>query len=131
MTVISGIGIAPAFCPVVADFYSGMEVTVPLFRKDLTKDAGLQTIRELYRDTYISGLVQVVESDDEQGFLSAMTYAGTDGMWVSVYGNEDRMLLTARYDNLGKGASGAAVQCMNLVLGVDEKTGLVTERADG
>ena len=61
---------------------------------------------------------------DEGGFLSAGAFTGLDSMEISVFGNEERVLLTARYDNLGKGASGAAVQCLNLVLGAEETTGL-------
>ena len=62
--------------------------------------------------------------DDEEGFLSSVKYSGKDFMRVAVYGNEDRIILVARYDNLGKGASGAAIQCMNIAIGKDEKSSL-------
>ena len=112
---------APVFCPIVADFYSGMEVTVPLFATDIHGTA--DHIRDLYRGYYTSGLVRYTE-DSEDGFLSAAAFSGRDDMEVSVHGNQDRILLTARFDNLGKGASGAAIQNMNLVLGLPENTGL-------
>jgi len=112
---------APVFCPIVGDFYSGMEVTVPVFSKDLKGNA--DNIRQIYREYYASGLVRYSEQT-EGGFLSAGAFSGRDDMEVSVHGNEERILLTARFDNLGKGASGAAVQNMNLVLGLPEATGL-------
>jgi len=112
---------APAFCPIVADFYSGMEVTVPLFAGDINGSA--EDIKRVYEECYRRGLVRY-ENESEEGFLSAGAFSGKDSMQVSVHGNEDRILLVARYDNLGKGASGAAIQNMNILLGVDETTGL-------
>ena len=117
---------APLFCPIVGDFYAGMEVTVPLFAKDLAGTA--EDIRKVYAEYYKTGLVHYTESADEAGFLSASAFAGRDDMEVSVHGNGDRILLVCRFDNLGKGASGAAIQNMNLVLGVDEATGLNVEK---
>ena len=111
----------PVFCPIVGDFYSGMEVTVPLFASQIQGSA--DTIRQLYKDYYSHGLVRYKEAD-EGGFLSAAAYSGRDDMEVSVFGNDDRILLTARFDNLGKGASGAAIQNMNLHFGLPEDTGL-------
>ena len=73
---------------------------------------------------YGGSIVRYVETADADGFLSAAALSGKDAMEVAVFGSETRILLTARYDNLGKGASGAAVECMNLVLGVDPATGL-------
>lgn len=123
MQIISGIGTAPAFCPIVADFYSGMEVTVTLFKNDIKADiSGLQ---EIYKNYYTGKLVHFDENADENGFLSAAAFSGKDDMQIAVFGNDDRVLLTARYDNLGKGASGAAIQNMNILMGVDETTGLV------
>ncbi len=121
MVALCGLENAPAFCPIVADFYSGMEVTVPVFAKDINGTVG--DIKRVYADYYKNGLV-CYENADESGFLSAATFSGKDNMQVSVFGNEDRILLVARYDNLGKGASGAAIQNMNILLGVDETTGL-------
>ena len=125
MVAVSGITSAPAFCPIVSDFYAGMEVTVPLFPSSLLKKVSMADIVEIYKENYPGGIVSVCQESDEAGFLSAGALSGKDSMVLSVYGQEERMLLVARYDNLGKGASGAAVQCMNLVLGTDEETGLV------
>ncbi len=122
MKAITGINDAPIFCPIVADFYSGMEVTVPLFAKDLQK-GGIEEIKEVYKKYYNTEIVKY-EEDDEEGFLSSVKYSGKDFMRIAVYGNEDRIILTARYDNLGKGASGAAIECMNIALGKDEKCSL-------
>ncbi len=122
MQKITGLVTVPAFCPIVADFYSGMEVTVPLFREDLSGSA--EDIKNIYRQKSGGPVVRYAQSPYEEGFAAAGKFSGCDGMEISVSGNENRILLMARYDNLGKGASGAAVQCMNLVLGIDPTTGL-------
>ena len=122
MVHLCGLDNAPAFCPIVGDFYSGMEVSVPVFAEDIK--GSLADIRLLYKDYYRSGLVCYQDTDDGDGFLSASAYSGRDDMEVTVFGNEERILLTARFDNLGKGASGAAIQNMNILLGLDETTGL-------
>lgn len=122
MMKICGLNHAPVFCPVVADFYSGMQVTVCLTRHDVS--GTIDDIRAAYKEKYHCGLIRYCE-DDEDGFLSAIKYDGRDDMMIAAYGNDDRMTLVARFDNLGKGASGAAIQNMNIVLGVDEATGLV------
>ncbi len=122
MIAVCGLETAPVFCPIVADFYSGMEVTVPLFTKDIT--GTMQDIEQLYASYYTSGLVRFNNSTDPDGLLSAAAYADRDDLQVSVQGNDERILLIARFDNLGKGASGAAIQNMNILLGVDEATGL-------
>lgn len=123
MQVLTGIDMLPAFCPIVADFYSGMEVTVPLFVKDIK--VNINDIKTLYKNYYQSAIVHFDENADEGGFLSAAALSGKDDMQIAVFGNEDRIILTARYDNLGKGASGAAIQNMNILMGVDETIGLV------
>ena len=123
MSAVCGLASAPIFCPVVAPFYSGMEVTVPLFAKHIC--GNIETIQSVYRDYYTQGLVRYVEQADESGFLSATALSERDDMQITVCGNDDRILLVARFDNLGKGASGAAIQNMNVILGVDETTGLV------
>ncbi len=122
MVKLCGLDSAPIFCPIVGDFYSGMEVTVPLFAKDLK--GSLSDIQDLYRAYYTSGLIHYDESADADGLLSASAYADRDDMGVSAYGNEDRIILVSRFDNLGKGASGAAIQNMNILLGLPEATGL-------
>ena len=124
MAAIAGINTAPIFCPIVASYACGMEVTVPLFAHQI--NGGINDIKDLYRSYYKKGLVRFVESPDasEGGFLAANALAGRDDLQVFVVGNDDRILLVARFDNLGKGASGAAIQNMNILLGVDESTGL-------
>ena len=122
MVSVCGLANTPIFCPIVGDFYSGMEVSVPLFAKELQGSA--EDIRQLYKTYYANGLVKVSDSADPDGLLSAAAYSGRDDMCVGVFGNEERILLCARFDNLGKGASGAAIQNMNILLGVDETTGL-------
>ncbi len=125
MVKICGIENAPAFCPIVADFYSGMEVSVPVFKKDLT--GKMKDIIDLYKNVYNTKIIHFEENADEGGFLSAVAFSGRDDMQITVSGNDDRIILTSRFDNLGKGASGAAIQNMNIVLGTDETTGLCTE----
>ena len=122
MVKLCGLENAPVFCPIVGDFYSGMEVTVPLFAKDIK--GNIDDIRALYKTYYEKGLVRYSDTDDGDGMLSAAAWSGRDDMQISVFGNEERILLTARFDNLGKGASGAAIQNMNILLGVDETMGL-------
>ncbi len=124
MTQVCGLSAAPVFCPIVGDFYSGMEVTVPLFAKDIK--GNIKDIQDLYKAYYTDGLIRYAESADPDGMLSAAAFSMRDDMVVSVFGNEERILLTARFDNLGKGASGAAIQNMNLLLGTEETTGLNT-----
>jgi N-acetyl-gamma-glutamyl-phosphate reductase len=123
MAKVCGLDHAPVFCPIVAPYYAGMEVTVPLTPADTS--ASVEAIREVYKAYYQGGLFRFAEGTDESGFLSASAFAGRDDLAVSVYGNEERILLVSRFDNLGKGASGAAIQNMNLVLGLDEDTGLI------
>lgn len=123
MKAITGLDTAPIFCPIVSDFYSGMVVTVPLFGEDVA--GGAEAVRALYRETYRTPIVSYTEAMPEDGFVSAAALSGKDGMQISVLGNEERILLVARYDNLGKGASGAAVENLNLVLGCEKTLGLV------
>ena len=124
MQAMTGLLHAPAFLPIVADFYSGMEVTVPLFAQDIHGTA--EDIRKVYESLYIGPLVNYVPSpaESEGGMLAANALSGLDTMQITVAGNDERILLIARYDNLGKGASGAAIACMNLSLGLPIETGL-------
>ena len=124
MNYITGLKNAPVFCPIVGDFYSGMEVTVPLFKQQLRGGATIDTIKEVYSKKYTTELVKYVSAIDVDGFLSAGTLSKKDCMNISVYGNEDRIILTAVYDNLGKGASGAAIECMNIKLGNSKTSNL-------
>lgn len=124
MKAITGIENAPAFIPVVGDFYSGMEVTIPLFNSQLNSSFSIEDIKNAYKEKYHGPIVSYNENFDENGFVSANKLEMKDSMEISVSGNEDRILLIARYDNLGKGASGAAVECMNIVLGTSKTEGL-------
>ncbi len=123
MTAVCGLQNAPMFSPIVADFYSGMTVTVPLFKSQINGTA--EDIKKIYKKKYNGSVVKYKEDFDESGFVSANKLTGKDSMEISVSGNEERILLISRYDNLGKGASGAAVECMNIVMGVNKTTGLV------
>lgn len=123
MRVYGSLVSPPCFCPIVAPYYAGMEVTVPIDGRMLR--GGADAARSVYREIYGKGLIRFAETADENGFLSAGAFAGRDDMQVAVFGNEERVLLVSRFDNLGKGASGAAIQNMNLVLGLPEATGLV------
>ncbi|MFA7636680.1 MAG: N-acetyl-gamma-glutamyl-phosphate reductase [Monoglobales bacterium] len=122
MVKVCGLENAPLFCPVVADFYSGMEVTIPVFAKDIKGNIG--DIATIYKNVYTGKIIHFNEKADENGFLSAAAFSGRDDMEITVAGNEDRILLISRFDNLGKGASGAAIQNMNIKLGLAEDTGL-------
>ena len=122
MSAVTGLTQAPIFCPIVAPYACGMEVTVPLFAHQLK--GRIDDVKELYRTYYDKGLVRFVDGGDEGGFLAANALSGRDDMQISVFGNDERILLVSRFDNLGKGASGAAIQNMNILIGADEATGL-------
>ena len=122
MKAISGLNSEPVFCPIVSDFYSGMTVTVPLFRSQLS--GGVEDIKRVYAEKYTGEIVCYEEKADEGGFISGLKEGKKDGMKITVAGNEERILLIAAYDNLGKGASGAAVECMNIALGAQKTKGL-------
>ncbi len=125
MTAVTCINLAPVFCPIVADFYSGMQVTVPLHKSQLSEGFTIDKIKEIYKNLYNDSLVSFVDKMDDTNFISSNALTGFDNMQITVEGNDDRILLIARYDNLGKGASGAAVECMNISLGIDKTTSLV------
>ncbi|MBO7296856.1 MAG: N-acetyl-gamma-glutamyl-phosphate reductase [Clostridia bacterium] len=121
MSKISGLENAPCFMPIVAPFKSGMQVTIPLFKNQINKS--IEEIKNVYKKYYNSRIVFYSE-DAEQGFTSAGRYSKLDSMEISVYGNDERIILSARYDNLGKGASGAAIECLNYVTGKDKELDL-------
>ncbi len=122
MKAVTGINFAPAFLPVVSDFYSGMAVSIPVFAEEV--NMSIHEIRKIYEEKYSWGTVSYKEGFDKEGFLSAGTLSGKDIMYVGVFGNEERFTLEAVYDNLGKGASGAAIECLNIVSGKDPLYGL-------
>ena len=124
MKAITGLSSEPIFCPIVSDFYSGMTVTVPLFASQLNAGFTADDIKKLYAEKYNTELVEYLENADDGGLISGAKLSRKDSMKITVAGNADRILLIAMYDNLGKGASGAAVECLNFVLGVEKTEGL-------
>ncbi len=123
MTAICKLKNQPVFCPIVSNYDRGMEVTIPLFKKDV--NGRIDDLKQIYQSVYNGKVVKYKENADESGLISASSMRGRDDMEISVFGNEDRILLVSRFDNLGKGASGAAIQNMNVILGVEETTGLI------
>ena len=123
MKVICGLDNAPVFCPIVSSYYSGMQVVIPLTASDVS--AGIEDIKDIYRSAYTGRIVRFADAPDDNGFLSAGGFSGFDDMQISVFGNGDRITLVSRFDNLGKGACGAAIQNMNISLGLPEETGLL------
>jgi len=123
MIKVPGLEVTPVFCPIVADCYSGMETVITLFAKDI--NGSVEDIKNAYKNLYTGKIVKFVEDASEGGLYAANKLAGRDDMEISVTGNDERIVLVSRFDNLGKGASGAAVQNMNIIMGVDETTGLV------
>ncbi len=123
MQLVAGLKSKPIFIPVVCDFYRGMNVAVPLYSKLLNKKLSAEDISAILSD-YYSGqkLVQVMpfQHGIEGGMLAANLMAGKNGMQIYISGNSERIVLNALFDNLGKGASGAAVQCMNIMLGMPD-----------
>ena len=117
MCKVTGLTNAPIFCPIVSDFYSGMAVTVPIFKSQLNDGFTVEDIKKVYKEKYTGEIVTYLDSIDESGLISANALSFKDSMQVTVSGNDERILLVARYDNLGKGASGAALECMNIAMG--------------
>lgn len=118
MRALCGLETAPVFSPIVDDYYKGMAATVPLF-------ASRETVQKALEDYYAGSPVVQVASQRQEAMVAANALAGRDCLRLVVEGNQDRATVTALFDNLGKGASGAAVQNMNLMLGFAETTGLV------
>lgn len=127
MQKICGLEYAPSFNPLICDFFSGMVVSLPLHTRLLTKKYGADDIRKALSEYYAdSFFVKVMpEGEPGDGFIGANNLSGTNNMEIFVNGNDERLIICSRLDNLGKGASGAAVQCLNIMMGIDEKTGLL------
>lgn len=131
MKIISDLDYEPIFNPYVCDYFQGMTVSVGLHTRLLAKKYSAHDIWEILREHYEmqnSHFVKVVgfmgEDVLSEQFIATNTLADTNNMQIFVCGNDERIVITSRFDNLGKGASGAAVQCLNIRLGIDEKTGL-------
>ena len=119
MKAVCGLARMPVFDPYICDYACGMTVTVPLFADMMAQRLTPAGLEELYRTHYASQrFVRVLRQ--EEGYLCADSLNGTNNLEIIVSGNDERLLLTARLDNLGKGASGAAIQNMNIALGLDE-----------
>ena len=130
MKAVSGLEYTPMFNPMVCDYFSGMVVSVPVQTRTLPKKFTAEQIHEMYAKHYEgANMIEVMPlmSAEEQKsfFLASNTLSGQNKMQVFVFGNDEQVLLCSRLDNLGKGASGAAVQCLNIMMGIDETTGLV------
>lgn len=130
MQQICGLAEKPIFMPMVCDYYSGMTVTVPLFPKLMKKRYAPDEIAAMLKNHYgDQPMIKVYDfmggEELADGFLPANTLSGKNYLEIFVYGSEDRIVLSSRLDNLGKGASGAAVQCLNIMMGIDETTGLL------
>ena len=127
--IISGLDFEPVFNPYVCDYYQGMTVTVGLHARLLSKKVTAKDVWEMFSKHYegcrfvkVAGFMG--EGTLPEQFIPANTLANTNNMEIFVYGNDDRIMVTTRFDNLGKGASGAAVQCFNISMGIDEGSGL-------
>ena len=128
MKKISGLAREPLFSPIICDYYSGMVMSVQLYTHMLNK---VHTVEEVHAalSKFYEGqkFVKVMPLDAEAGegnMLAGNACSGWDGLKIFVTGNEDRIVLSSQFDNLGKGASGAAIQCLNIVLGCEEDKGL-------
>ena len=129
MKAITGLAREPLFSPIVADYYSGMVVSVPLYTEFLKSHKNPKELTEYFAEYYKGEkFIKVVENGNEDlygGMLAGNTLSGWDGLKVYITGNEERVVVSAQFDNLGKGASGAAVQCLNILMGCEENKGLV------
>ncbi len=126
MQKICGLEYAPTFNPLICDYFSGMVVSLPIHTRLLSKKYSASDVRKALEEYYAdSNFLKVMpEGTPEDGFIGANNISGTNNMELFVNGNDDRLIICSRLDNLGKGASGAAVQCLNIMMGVDETTGL-------
>ncbi|MGN0740015.1 MAG: N-acetyl-gamma-glutamyl-phosphate reductase [Treponema sp.] len=129
MKKIPGLDFEPVFNPYVCDYFQGMTVTVGLHSRLLSKKVSANDVWQMFASHYDGcNFVKVAgfmgEGTLSEQFIPANTLAGTNEMQIFVYGNDERIDITTRFDNLGKGASGAAVQCLNIMMGIDETTGL-------
>lgn len=128
MMVIAGLTKKPLFNPYVCDFYSGMLVTIPLdvenLENKITPEELHKKFVEYYGDNKFVRIAPFNDKGTESGFLNANILSGKDYLEIYISGNEERLIITASLDNLGKGASGAAIECMNIKMNVDKATGL-------
>lgn len=128
MKKITGLSREPLFSPIVADYYSGMVVSLPLYTDYLKKEASPEKLAKFFAEYYAGEqFIKVMPYGAEEelkGMMAGNGCSGWDGLKIFVTGNEERVVLHAQFDNLGKGASGAAIQCLNIMLGCEESKGL-------
>lgn len=128
MKAIAKLDRAPLFTPVVDDYYSGMIVSFPIYtdlmKKKMSPEELCVSLSEFYKGQQFVKVMPFGSEAEDNNFLSANAYSGRDDAQIYVTGNEERILVSSRFDNLGKGASGAAIQCMNIHLGLPEEKGL-------
>lgn len=124
ITIVSGLERDPVFCPIVDDYYAGMATSICLHNDLLAKKYTAQDIQKALSEWYAGQRFVSVAEFTDSGFIESNKNVGTNALTITVSGNSLRTLVTARFDNLGKGASGAAVQNMNIMLGLPEETGL-------
>ena len=128
MKAVTGLSRTPLFSPIIDDYYSGMVVSVPLYTDMLSAHGSVSEILSFFREYYKDQkFIKVAEDDDEtaaSGFLAGNALSGWDGLKIYVTGNDERIVVSSQFDNLGKGASGAAIECMNIKLGCDAAKGL-------
>ncbi len=125
MKAISGLSKFPIFSPVICDYPRGMVVCIALYTDRMNKKYTVDDIYEMMSAHYEgSPIVKVRRPGYTTGMIGSNNFAQRDDMEIEINGNADRILITSRFDNLGKGASGAAIQCMNIATGIDETTGL-------
>ena len=128
MQKITGLAKTPLFSPIICDYYSGMVMSVPLYTDMLNGTQTVESVHKMFSDFYAGEkFIKVMPLDAEAGegnMLAGNACSGWDGLRIFITGNEERIVLSSQFDNLGKGASGAAIQCLNIMLGCEEDKGL-------
>ena len=125
MKAISQLERVPFFAPHICDYPCGMVVSIPIFTDMLKTKMTKADIQKMFAEHYEGcDFVKVRPLGYTEGMIASNTFDGRDDMEIEINGNDERVIITSRFDNLGKGASGAAMECLNIVLGVDDKTGL-------
>lgn len=125
MKAISNLSKEPIFTPIICDYPQGMLVNIPLYTDKMSKKYTKEDIYEMFAEHFDgSDIVKVRPLGYSENMIGSNNFANRDDMEIEINGNDDRIIITSRFDNLGKGASGAAIQCLNIAMGIDEKTGL-------
>lgn len=126
MKAISGLEKEPIFSPMICDYKCGMVVSIPLFSEMLEGNYTINDVREILAEHYSENkFVKVRPEGYTENMIGANNFEGRDDMEIEVNGNSDRLVITSRFDNLGKGASGAAIECMNIAFGLPSERSLV------